>query len=319
MYGIAPIVFDAAGLQHLQQVTLGKLTRSRIRLKSYFPRPKLLIVGCGDIGHRLAALMSQFGFDVTGIRRNLPADGISESASFQLSQCDATNEEQLSQILSHGFDCIVATFTPGRGKPLEDAYRASYVAGANVLEKCIKSSAVPAKRVLWVSSTSVYGQSDGSWVDEHSSAEPKRASAVLLKQAEDILLNSSLPCSVVRFSGIYGPGRTQLLNSLKTAKPIGHGYTNRIHVDDCAGVLAHLLRRESPLEPIYLATDHLPVSGREVRKYIAEKLSVVEPPYVDTEGDDQGKRCNNRRLLDTGYRFIHPDYRSGWSALLKGP
>jgi len=279
----------------------------------------LLIVGCGDIGHRLAALMTQLGFDVTGIRRNLPADGISESASFQLSQCDATNEEQLSQILSHGFDCIVATFTPSRAKPLEDAYRESYVAGANVLETCIKSSAVPAKRVLWVSSTSVYGQSDGSWVDEHSPAEPKRASAVLLRQAEDILLNSSLPCSVVRFSGIYGPGRTQLLNSLKTAKPVSRAFTNRIHVDDCAGVLAHLLLLESPLDPIYLATDQLPVSGIEVRKYIAEKLNVAEPSYADIEGSKRGKRCNNRRLLDTGYRFIHPDYRSGWNALLKAP
>lgn len=288
-------------------------------MQSYFPRPKLLIVGCGDIGHRLAALMTRAGFDVTGIRRSLSSSGISESSSFQLSQCDATNEEQLSKILSQGFDGIVATFTPDRAKPVEDAYRASYVAGANALVNCVKSSDVPPKRILWVSSSSVYGQSDGSWVDEHSPAEPKRTRAGLLREAENIVLNSDLPCSVVRFSGIYGPGRTQLLDSLKGAKPGSAAFTNRIHVDDCAGVLAHLLLLERAIDAVYLASDHHPVSSIELRIYLAKKLGLAEPAAAKIEDGQLGKRCNNQHLLDTGYCFIHPDYISGWSALLRAP
>jgi len=115
------------------------------------------------------------------------------------------------------------------------------------------------KLVIWVSSTSVYGNNQGDWVDEASPTHPISFSGKLLLEAEQQI--QSLPCahSIVRFSGIYGPGRTRILSQIKAgvgraAKP--EQWSNRIHSEDCAGVLAHLIERfaqNRPIEPLYTA------------------------------------------------------------------
>ena len=98
--------------------------------------------------------------------------------------------------------------------------------------------------IVFVSSTSVYGQKDASWVNEDSPAEPVSYSGKRLLEAEQLLLDSPHTICNVRFSGIYGPGRQRLIRQVIE----GHGtakepllYSNRIHADDCAGVLAHLI------------------------------------------------------------------------------
>ncbi len=135
---------------------------------------------------------------------------------------------------------------------------------------------------------------------------------------------ADVPGTSVRFAGIYGPGRERLIRQVqegRQAQPQPVQYSNRIHRDDCAGVLAHLIARDlagEPLEPLYLASDSDPAPLHEVMAWLAKELGVTP-----TEGTDlplrrrASKRCRNQRLLDSGYRFIYPGYREGYKALLK--
>src|SRR5690606_24982960 len=108
--------------------------------------------------------------------------------------------------------------------------------------RAIRSS--PVRRVLFASSTAVYGQDDGSWVDETSPTEPRRFTGRCLLEAEALLAGSGLGFSNVRFAGIYGPGRGRLLSQVLDGSAVFGSephITNRIHRDDCAGFLQHLI------------------------------------------------------------------------------
>jgi nucleoside-diphosphate-sugar epimerase len=182
--------------------------------------------------------------------------------------------------------------------------------------------------MIFVSSTGVYGQSAGEWVDEDSATEPGSFTGRIVLEAERRVLDGPFPGTAVRFGGIYGPGRTRLLERVRAGAaqvPAGRPvYTNRIHRDDCAGALTHLLARDRagrPLEPVYLGVDHEPAELGEVFRFLAEILGAA-PPKVAADADTgrrgSNKRCRNDRLLATGYRFLYPTYREGYRALVEG-
>ena len=97
-------------------------------------------------------------------------------------------------------------------------------------------------------------------------------------------------------------------------------YTNRIHRDDCAGVLRHLMQLEAP-EPVYLGVDCEPADEAAVLRWLAGALGAAEP-RIAAAGERHGrerrasKRCRNDRLLASGYRFLHPTFREGYRAIL---
>ena len=131
------------------------------------------------------------------------------------------------------------------------------------------------------------------WVDETTEANPVTFSGEILLQAEQII--KDLPCSstVVRFSGIYGPGRTRLIDQVQEAKgrpKTPQQWSNRIHADDCGGVLAHLIElyeSDRSIEPVYLASDCQPVTQHDIRNWIADRLSVdlIEKLLLLAQGD----------------------------------
>ena len=123
---------------------------------------------------------------------------------------------------------------------------------------------------------------------------------------------------VVRFAGIYGPGRTRLIDRVRAGKPCAaEHYTNRIHRDDCAGVLRHLMLLEHPA-PLYLGADHEPATQCEVTEWSAERLGLPPPVRTGTSSRRSGKRCRNARLVSSGYAFEHPSFREGYRAMLAG-
>ena len=179
----------------------------------------------------------------------------------------------------------------------------------------------------------MYAQSNGQWVDEDSKTEPETFSGRRLLEGERAVLDGLFPATVLRLAGIYGPGRTRSIERVLKI-PVDDGppdsrpiYTNRIHRDDCAGALAHLMLLPEPDE-LYLGVDHEPADRRTVAAWMSGRFgetrtsgsaSDEKPPGTNRRRTDErrtNKRCSNTRLLDSGYRFCYPTYREGYAALL---
>ena len=264
---------------------------------------RLLVAGCGDLGNRLASRLDDW--EVHGLRRDVShlATGIVPV------EADLSNPSTLGVVYGH-WDAIVYTATPGERSPA--GYRQAYVTGMqHLLER------VRAERLIMVSSTAVFGQDQGQWVDESASTEPQRFNGEILLEAERIALDAG--GIVVRFSGIYGPGREYLVRKVESGParcrrdpPI---WTNRIHSDDCAAALAHVLKMAQP-ESLYLASDARPAPRWEVLEWLAERLGVSGPVEAPDDAA-QGKRIDASRLFESGFALQYPDYRAGYGEILK--
>ena len=144
---------------------------------------------------------------------------------------------------------------------------------------------------------------------------PPRFNGHILLEAEAIVREAAETGINVRLSGIYGPGRTRLVRKVRDGEVAATGsWTNRIHVEDCAGVLHHLMRLGYP-EALYLGSDDEPVTTADVATWLSTQLDVPAPPAAQTER--LNKRCRNARLRDTGYRFQYPTFREGYRPIVR--
>ncbi len=284
---------------------------------------RVLIAGCGDVGTRLGLLLAAEGHEVWGARRQVrKLPGALRGLAVDLSEI-----ESLSR-LPEALDLVV--YTAAADQSTEEAYRRAYVDG---LRNVLAAVGGGPGRILFVSSTSVYGQRDGAWVDEASPTEPSGFRGRLILEGEELLAAHDSPTIAVRFAGIYGPGRARLVDSVRSGVAVCFDdpplYTNRIHADDCAGALRHLgLAENTPDSPhsVVLGVDHEPAADGEVKRWLARQLGVSDPPSAEPLSGSGGaagprsrasKRCSNRLLLASGYRFLFPDYRVGYAAVLK--
>jgi nucleoside-diphosphate-sugar epimerase len=183
--------------------------------------------------------------------------------------------------------------------------------------------------VLFTSSTAVYAQQDGEWVDEDSPTEPHQWSGLRMLEAEQLLAASGLSGTALRLGGIYGPGRTRLVEGVRSGRALTRPgparYTNRIHRDDAAGVLHHLVElalagRELPDRLI--GVDDEPADEAEVLHWLAARLGVPPPGEARPEAPAAGraatnKRCRNARLRALGYAFRYRTFREGYGELLE--
>ena len=280
--------------------------------------PRVLIAGCGYVGTALGELLAARGLEVFGLRRRPDAS----CAAIRPVVADLTRPATLRSIPA-GVDLVF--YTAAAGASSDDAYRAAYVDGLRNLLEAL--AAHPPRRALFTSSTAVYGQSDGSWVDEDSPAEPQGFSGRRLLEAERLLLGCGRPAAVLRLAGIYGPGRTRLIDEVRggaatvpeSGEPL---WTNRIHADDCARALRHLLRLPADaMQGVWLGVDDEPADRTVVFDWLADRLGVVHPRRVPV-GDAAArmrpgnKRCSNAKLKRAGYAFRFPTFREGYMAEL---
>jgi len=277
----------------------------------------LLIAGCGYVGSALARARVVRGDNVFGLKRN-PVDmpsGVVPIAA------DLAVPRSLAE-LPAAIDVVVYAASPG-GR--DDAfYRTAYVEGLRNLIAALAKQGQAPRRTIFVSSTAVYGQSRGEWVDETSETTPEHFSGRRLLEAETLLRGSGLPGVVLRLGGIYGPRRTRLIDEVRQGRAAvargGPHYTNRIHRDDCVGALDHLIDKPDPAE-CYLGVDSEPEDEAVVLRWLAGVLG-ASPPRVagaDQRRERRGgsKRCRNALLLASGYSFRYPGYRDGYTALLE--
>ncbi|PXB83450.1 NAD(P)-dependent oxidoreductase, partial [Pseudomonas aeruginosa] len=202
----------------------------------------VMIAGCGDVGGRLGEALLADGWRVHGLRRSvdaLPQGILPVAGDLQAPECPA-------QWPSEPLDYLV--YSAAASQHDEAGYRAAYVDGLRHVLGWLQAHGQRPRRLLFVSSTGVYAQTDGGWIDEESPALSQAYSGRIMLDAEQVALDSGIPATRVRLAGIYGPGREWLLNQVRQGYRVVSEpplYANRIHADDAAGLLAFLLRADA--------------------------------------------------------------------------
>ena len=278
---------------------------------------RVLIAGCGDVGTALGLSFGERGHEVFGARRSahrLPPP-------LRPVPVDLTDTRAVKRVVPV-VDIVV--YAVAAGSRDEGAYRRAYVDGVSTLLDVLEARAEPPRRVFFVSSTSVYGERGGEWVDETTPPAPRGFAGESLVAGERRMLASPIPATVVRFAGIYGPGRGWMIERARAGASCAGDppkFTNRIHRDDCAGALAHLVALDDRCDDVYIGVDDAPVEECEVLEWLAARLGAPPPRRVrggGTASRASGKRCRNARLRASGYRFRHPTFREGYAAVLAG-
>lgn len=287
----------------------------------------VLIAGCGDLGQRIGRQLRQEGHTVWGLRRS--ARSLEPLRALQGDLGDEESLDQAFESVPSDFDLVVYAVAADRFD--DAAYRRAYVDGVVHLRRALarragKDPSGPvADRCLYVSSTSVYGTMDGSVVDETSPAEPPGFGGRRLLEGEAAARSLAPVAVALRLGGIYGPGRERLLRTVRDGSAVCYDaptqWTNRIHVDDAARAAVHLIGHESP-EPLYLGVDDAPSADGEVKRWLARRLGVAEPPPAESGPSStsrrmrSNKRCSNARLRASGFELDYPTYREGYGALI---
>jgi nucleoside-diphosphate-sugar epimerase len=285
---------------------------------------RVLIVGCGYVGLPLGLELIRLGHEVSGLRRSASAENELKAAGIQPLFGDVTKPETLA-MLPQNFDWVVNCVAASGDA--ED-YRRVYLQGTRNLIAWLGPS-LP-KKFVYTSSTSVYGQTDGSQVKESSPTEPLVETAKVLLETEKLLLAAvaerKFPAVILRVAGIYGPDRghwfKQFLNNEARMEGDGSRFLNMIRRDDLIGCIIAALKNGRPGE-IYNAADDEPVNQMHFFQWLAQALdkplppSEPENPIENRKRGVTNKRVSNRRLkMELGYQFKYPNFRKGYSAEL---
>lgn len=280
-----------------------------------------LIFGCGYLGLRVAQRWLAGGHSVYAVTRTQQrADELAEIGIRSI-VADVTQPESLVDLPA----ATTVLYAVGYDRRQGQSMREVYVAGMrNVLGALPKETG----RILYISSTGVYGDSAGEWVDEDTPCSPQREGGRACLAAEKVLAAHPLgPSSVVlRLAGIYGPGRIPRKDLLIAGEPIpapADGYLNLIHVDDAAAVVLAAERASTPRT--YVVSDGHPGQRREYYLELARLVNASAPTFVEPPPTSPAakraaadKRASNARLLrELDVRLAYPSYREGLEATLR--
>lgn len=267
---------------------------------------RVLLVGYGDIARRVRQCLDA---EYVAIRRQPQAD----EGCIAMDACDPA---AMAALLATGFDQVLITLTPESRS--DEGYQRGYVKPVDNILNALQAGA-QRPQLFFVSSTSVYHQNDGSWVEEHSPTSPQHFSGIRLLEAEQRLADYQGDYVCLRLSGIYGPGRNKLIAQIARDEPISRaidGFSNRIHADDAAAAIAHLMAlsaRGQPLQGCYLVSDSEPVALGVVVNELGRQLGKT---LAHNECAQAGKKISNARLLATGFALQYPSWQHGYKALL---
>ena len=268
------------------------------------PVPDTLLVGVGSLGADVGLRLAARGHVVAGVRRRadlVPTPLVGVAA-------DLTRAVPALPPLDLDLLVVALTARPRS----EEAYRATYVDGlARALDALDAAGHAPRRAVL-VSSTGVHGGTDdGALVTEDTRPSPVDGPARMLLASERLFAERVPTGTVLRLSGLYrGPGR--LADRVRAGEADDpHRWTNRIHRDDAAGAVVHLLTRTQQPGPLYLGTDDEPALQGEVASFLADRLGVPHPPAADP-ALAHGRRISNALLRSTGWTPRYPTFREGY-------
>ncbi|MGO4188916.1 NAD-dependent epimerase/dehydratase family protein [Pseudarthrobacter sp. TAF60_1] len=278
----------------------------------------ILLAGCGDLGTEAGLRFAAAGHRVVGWRRSpekLPAEIEGVAADLRGSDLPVIPADTTAVVVAVAAD-----------SPTETAYRATYVDGLAQVLDALERDRVTPRRMVFVSSTAVYGDAAGGWVDESTTAAAGGFSGRVLREAEELLLSrlrgTGSEAVVLRLGGIYGPGRTRLIDQVRSGAaviPDEPRFTNRIHRDDAAAAIVHLASMAAGPAPVYVGVDNDPAELGDVLRFLAAEMGYPEPP-IGPAGEARGgnKRCSNVLLRASGLELAYPTFREGYRAVLAG-
>lgn len=271
----------------------------------------LLLAGAGDLALRAGRLFTQHDAQVIGLRRHPPADFDDGITWMSADLCDPSSLAGLPGGITH------VLYAPTPQARNETAYRRIFIDGLRNL--CERLDATTLQRFVFVSSSAVYGPSL-DLIDEDTPAKPQDFNGQVLLEAEQWLHRRYPQAAVsLRLSGLYGPGRTVLLDRLANGAASvpdgGNQWANRIHVDDAARACAHLLRLPYP-QPRYIGTDSQPWRIDALYDALAQALDAPVPLRHEQKAAG-GKRLSNARLRASGFEFLWPDALEGYRPLIR--
>jgi nucleoside-diphosphate-sugar epimerase len=279
-----------------------------------------LVIGCGYLGERLGTQFRQKGECVLGTVRSpgraaaIAALGIKPVIANVLEPASLRLLPDAERV----FYCV------GFDRSAGSTMRSVYVDGlCNVLKALPRS----VERLVYASSTGVYGQTGGEWVDESSPAEAAYESGRVCLEAEQVVQNwasaneASAGAVILRFAGLYGPGRVVRRSILERGEPIPgdpQKYLNLIHVEDAARAAAAALEAGQP-DPVYIVADDRPVTREEYYTRAASLLGASAPIFAppqpgsaEAARDATNKRLSNGRIKRSlGVSFLYPDITTG--------
>ncbi len=274
---------------------------------------RILWAGWGDLGTAATPALVAAGHEVVALRRH---DLAEVPVGVIPLQGDLNAPEGLD--LPAGVRACVVTLTPDTRD--HAGYKRAYLHALANLHALVQGEIGAAEprldRLLFVSSTAVYAQDGAEWVDEQASTSPSRFNGAVMVRAERLAASAGWPTTIARLSGIYGPGRTRLLDKVRDGRSSRNTWTNRIHRDDAAAAIVHLLQMgDAP--PVVNVTDTEPATNDTVLTWLADRMGAPRPRIE--EGPVGGKRVDGQLLRSTGFTHRYPTFREGYGALVDTP
>jgi nucleoside-diphosphate-sugar epimerase len=278
---------------------------------------RILVVGAGDIGGQLAIKLVQSGHEVWGLRR-------SDKPIGQGVETIVGNVSEPETLLDIPSNIDILVYSVASPEFSQEGYHKYYYCGIRHVLHALKAQGQTPRHAFFTSSSSVYHQMDASWVNEDSPTSPNSFAGKELLLAENALAKGYIPSTSVRFPGIYGLGRNRMIEQARQGghcDPSPEVWTNRIHRDDCVGVLQFLIEKVlagEGIDNIYLASDSQPGTLYEILEWMKDRIGEVEPDYELPEATRRAnRRCSNKRLIKAGYAFKFNDYQEGYEFVLQ--
>jgi nucleoside-diphosphate-sugar epimerase len=277
-----------------------------------------LVIGCGYLGRRVAARWVAAGHRVYATTRSAARGAELRALGAELVVCDVLDRAGLRALPDADALVYCVGFDRGAGRPMREVY----VGGlGNVLAELARREAAGARaaRFIYVSSTGVYGQTGGGWVDETAATDPVEESGCVVLEAERLLRGRRPDAVVLRFAGIYGPGRLIRSVAVRAGEPLAgdpDGWLNLIHVEDGAAAVDAAAGCGRP-GAVYNVCDDRPVRRRDFYARLASVLGAPPPRFVapPAHHDAADRRVANRRMREElGVALRYPSYEEGLPA-----
>jgi nucleoside-diphosphate-sugar epimerase len=274
----------------------------------------VLIVGCGFVGLPLAQSFASSGWKTQAITASKASAASLQRESFAVHAIDIAEATQFEDLPERIFDVVIHCASSGRGGAA--AYSRVFFNGVQNLMAHLEY-----RRLIFTSSTSVYAQTDGSWVDETARAEPVRETGQILRKTEELVMGTG--GAVARLGGLYGPGRCAPLEKLLQGKAIiqedGSRLMNTLHQLDAAGALHFLADSEG--NGLFNVVDNQPVTEMEWFQFVCHRLHKPLPPTgprdLNRKRGWTNKRVSNQKLRSLGWNPIYPTFKEGMIQMLQ--